>query len=335
MKFAAIGRTQMLYESIIKCIQSGHEVSIIWTCPAAPEYKRNEQDFANLAKDLDVPYLCKTSINSKYSSGLFRDVDSEVAISVNWLTIINQGIIDLFKYGIINAHAGDLPRYRGNAVPNWAILENEEKITLTLHKMTPELDAGEILLQRNYSMTPSTYIFQVYDFLEENVPEMFVKVLDGLESGVITPLSQPSDSSLSLRCFPRVPSDGLLDWNQPAEILARLVRASAEPFAGAYTFLEKDKLIIWRAYPSHLSYPYLGVPGQVAERRPDTGEVSIITGNGILVLQEIETEKSGRTRASDVIKSIRTRMGMEFSDEIIELYDRIKLLEALLMSSYP
>jgi methionyl-tRNA formyltransferase len=87
-------------------------------------------------------------------------------------------MLNQFKYGIINAHAGDLPRFRGNACPNWALLVNENKIVLTLHKMTVDLDAGPILLQRQYPLNTNTYIKDIYEFLSENVPTMFVQEVE-------------------------------------------------------------------------------------------------------------------------------------------------------------
>ena len=86
-----------------------------------------------------------------------------------------------------------------------------------------------------------------------------------------------------------MPADSRIDWSQPALRLDRLVRASAEPFAGAYTYLDGEKVIIWRARADRLPYPYLGIPGQVAEIWRESGEVAVLTGDGVLVLAEIET----------------------------------------------
>jgi UDP-4-amino-4-deoxy-L-arabinose formyltransferase/UDP-glucuronic acid dehydrogenase (UDP-4-keto-hexauronic acid decarboxylating) len=327
MKLAAFGRTDLLYASIRACAAHGHQIVLIGTCPAAPEYAVAESDFAQLAAEYGCAFFCDPAINRPEYLEMVKASGAEAAISVNWLTLIGQTLLDQFRLGILNAHAGDLPRYRGNACPNWAILMGEPEVVVTIHQMVPELDAGPIILQRKCALTPSTYIADFYRWAGQNIPEMFVEALDGLISGSIVPRQQPAAQELSLRTFPRLPRDGFLDWVRPAVELARLVRASAEPFAGAYSFIGWEKLTVWRAYADALPYPYCGAPGQVAERRPETGDVSVICGEGVLVLQELETQLAGRRPATEIIKSSRARLGMDIPSSIAELLQRVSELE--------
>lgn len=326
MKVAALGRTKWLYDSILAVAERGHEIVLIGTCSAAPEYTVTEEDFARLAAKLNSVYFCDPAINRPNYIELVRNSGAEVAISVNWLTIIGQEMLDQFKYGVINAHAGDLPRFRGNAVPNWAILTGETKVVLTLHQMTVDLDAGPILLQRVFPLTPNSYIADVYHFIEQNVPIMFTEVVDRLAANEIIAREQPSDPALSLRCFPRLPQDSQIDWTQPAVQIARLIRAVGEPFNGAYTYLGENRLIIWRAHTEEAPTPYLAVPGQVAELRR-SGEVAVCTVEGWLVLEEVELEGMKRVKPRELIKSSRTRLGLNPADEIASLNRRILALE--------
>jgi methionyl-tRNA formyltransferase len=252
-----------------------------------------------------------------------------VAISVNWPGLIGPELLDRFPHGVVNAHAGDLPRFRGNATPNWAILAGEDRVVLTLHRMVERLDAGPILAQRPFPLTDATYVGEVYDFMAQAVPELFVEVLDGLEDGSLLPVNQPDDPSLSLRCFPRRPRDSELDWGRPADHLARLVRASAEPFSGAYSFLDGQRLVVWRARPEPVGYPYLGVPGQVIDVRRASGEVAVLAGEGALVLEEVETFAGGRGPAAGQVRSTRARFGMDVTAEIAGLMARVRELEEI------
>ena len=186
------------------------------------------------------------------------------------------------------------------------------------------------LLQRQFPLTTQTYIADVYRFLGANVPDMFVEVSAGLARGTIQPREQCDDPARSLRCFPRLLVDSAIHWDRPADELARLVRASAEPFAGAYSFLGSEKVIIWRAHAEQLAYPYLGVPGQVVEIRKSTGEVVILTRSGVLVLEEIETLSAGRGVAAKTIRSPRVRLGLDAQQEIVRLEQRVAQLEAQL-----
>ena len=127
MKFAALGRTQWLYDAIRLCADRGHRVVLIGTAPAAPEYRVTEADFIRLARELGCPSWCDAAINRASCAAMAKASGAEVAISVNWPVRIGEPMLRLFPHGIINAHAGDLPRFQGNAAPNWAILAGERR----------------------------------------------------------------------------------------------------------------------------------------------------------------------------------------------------------------
>ncbi|MEL6352001.1 MAG: formyltransferase family protein [Cyanobacteria bacterium J06627_28] len=326
MRIAAIGRTQWLFDSIAALAEQGHDIVLIGTCPAAPEYSVTESDFEDLAKQLKCSFFCDPKINQQKQLALIQAARPDIAISVNWLTLIKQRTIDLFPHGIINAHAGDLPRYRGNAVANWAILSGEPSVVLTLHKMSAALDAGDIVLQKSFSIGSETYVSDVYDFFDSAIAPMFVEALQGLENKTLIPSPQPQDPALALRCFPRRPQDGLIDWQCSATEISRLVRASAEPFAGAYTFFNGEKLVVWRAFSKSLPCPSVGVCGQVIERGAD-GSVSILTKDGVLVIAEAETLTHGRTLPAKIMTSLRDRLSTNAEDELYKVNQRVSALE--------
>ena len=284
----------------------GHELVLVGTCAAAPEYEAKEADFARLALEARCPYFCDARINDDCHVRAARASGAEIALSVNWLTLFGAEIIAAFPHGILNAHAGDLPRYRGNACPNWAILNGEDHVGLCVHRVVPELDAGPVVLRTRFPLGPDTYIGEVYAFLDAEIPRMLVAAMEGLVSGALEAVPQPDDPALSLRCFPRMPEDGLIDWREPAQAIGRLVRASAEPFAGAFTCLDGEVLRIWRARPARLPYPWVGIPGQVAAIAGD--EVTVLCGRDVLILEEVELDGK-RMPPARRIRSLRTRLG--------------------------
>lgn len=327
MKIAALGRTGILYNSIWAVSEAGYDLCSIITAEAAPEYERTAEDFRRLAGELDVEFKQIDNINAPENALYVQQLEADIAISINWPTLIGSDVRNAFTHGVVNCHAGDLPQYRGNAATNWAIINDEDEIVVTLHYMDDDLDSGEILYQRPMPINKSTRIADVYDFMCEEVPEMYVQVLEKVESGEITPRAQPEDPNAALRCYPRIPEDSRIKWSESAESLDRLVRASSEPLPGAYTFHGTEKLVVWRAHAEASPMPYLGTPGQVAERRPSDGEVAVITGDGFLVLEELETEELGRVEACEAIRSHRDRLGMHTPEEITALVDRVERLE--------
>ena len=131
MRVAIIGRTEILYDTCIKIHEAGLKIACILTSKEAPEYKRTvEEEFKQLATKLSVPFAVGADILKLQS--FLQDAKADIAVSVNYIGIIPQSIINIFKHGILNAHGGDLPKYRGNACQAWAILNGEERIGLCI-----------------------------------------------------------------------------------------------------------------------------------------------------------------------------------------------------------
>ena len=296
-------------------LKDGHTISFIMTCKASPEYTKTEDDFKDFAFGKRIPFLITEKINSPETIEFVRKNKADIAISANWKTLIKKEFISEFKLGIINAHPGDLPKFRGNACSNWAIITGEKKLVATLHFMDEGLDEGDILLKKSIRITEETTIGDTTEKLIEIYPKMFAEVINRLEKKTIRPMKQAKKGAS--RGYSRTPEDSEINWNSKASEIDRLVRGSSKPFSGAYTYLDGKKLIVWKAHPVKSKIKNLGTPGQVAERRK--GFISILTKEGFLVLDEIEYEGK-KAEASEIIKSGRERLGMNYSKEIEKLF---------------
>jgi methionyl-tRNA formyltransferase len=268
---------------------SGHEIIFIWTAAAEVYYAAPAEEFQALAARLDIPCRVSARLNTDEVRALLAAGRGELAVSINFPGLIGPEVLGLFRRGVLNAHAGDLPRYRGNACINWAILNGEDRVGLTIHQMAPQLDAGPIIVKDYLPLTPETYVGEVYAWAEQRVPEMFLEAVNGLADGSLRPQPQPDDPGMSLRAFPRRPEDGVINWAAPVESVMRAVRANSRPFAGSFTSLEgRWKIIIWRASPWEPGYPYCAVPGQVC--LAEAGDPVIACGNGMIRLLEVGGE---------------------------------------------
>ena len=128
MKILFIGRTEWLYNSIVEInMLDKHEIIGIVTSSSTNEYKVREEDFSLLADRLGIKYLFSNKLKKSEITDTFGE-NIDIAISVNHLSIIDEDIINLFKYGILNAHGGDLPRYRGNAQLRGQLLMEKRKL---------------------------------------------------------------------------------------------------------------------------------------------------------------------------------------------------------------
>lgn len=306
MKIAAIGRTEILYDTIEDLLKNNHDVRLIITSKEAPEYTKTSKDFEELANEIGAKYIYTNKLDEFKEE--IKKADCEIAISLNYSSIISQDVIDLFTFGVLNAHGGDLPRYRGNACQAWAILNGEEKIGLCIHSMIGgEIDSGNIIARKYIPISINTKISDIYKKVQNLTPDLFLEAINKLSENKYYILeTQSKDPKDALRCYPRIPEDGRIDWNKSNIEILRLINASNKPYSGAYCFYEDKKLIIWDAELFEDDENCLSVVGQVANIEKD-GSILVICGNGKLKINEIEYDEFiGSPNVK--IKSIRKRL---------------------------
>ena len=305
MKIAIIGRSELMFESIQLFRQAGHDIVCVITAKAAPEYTKNEWDFKSLSEELNVPFSISPTITSEYD--MLVNAGAEVGVSVNYSGIIPETITSLFPLGILNAHGGDLPRYRGNACQAWAILNDEERVGLCIHRMIGgELDSGDIIARDYLPIDSTTKVTEIWNWMQSRIPALFVKAIDDLSADRRYVLEAQSKNPVdTLRCYPRIPDDGRISWTLDAHSVMRLINASNLPYSGAFCYLDDKKIIIWDAEVGEHEGRFLAVPGQITF--VGDGVVHVACGRGLLYLHEIESG-GGICKPDTIIKSIRTRL---------------------------
>lgn len=298
-----IGRTKSLYEAIkLFSRLDGFEVSFIWTCKDESYYEFKSDKFEDLAKDLGVKFFYSSRI-SEFESF----VEADVVVSINFINVIPESFIGKFRLGIINAHTGDLPRYRGNACPNWAILNDENEIVLSFHLMDNGLDSGDVVRKETYKLEPDTYIGEVYDWLYQTIPNGFVKSVQMLLSGNTV----EKQNGRPLRTFPRKPEDSRIIFSNDLDQVYRLIRASSKPFAGAYAFLNNTdtKVTIFKAEPCLLDYDFLAVNGQLMEKNDIEKSFVVAVNNQALRITDYSIDSKSREASyATICGSMRNRL---------------------------
>jgi UDP-4-amino-4-deoxy-L-arabinose formyltransferase/UDP-glucuronic acid dehydrogenase (UDP-4-keto-hexauronic acid decarboxylating) len=305
MKIAIIGRSEVLYETTLLLHYTGHKIVCILTSKEAPEYTRTAADFLELANKLKVPFE-RGGEGAEYTD-LFKKSKADIAVSINYTGVLPQSIIDQFPHGVLNAHGGDLPRYRGNACQAWAILNGEQRIGLCIHKMIGgELDSGDIIARDYLSIDHSTKITMVWEWMMLRTPQLMLEALQLLDADSEYVLEKQSkDLAQVLRCYPRKPEDGRIDWNQSAIKIIRLINACNKPYAGAFCEFEDEKLIIWDAELVSDGEVFFAVPGQVTKIGDGFIEIACKDGKIAILTCEIN---GVIYKPSTLIRSVRKRL---------------------------
>jgi methionyl-tRNA formyltransferase len=306
---AVLARTRWGVEAGRCLAQAGIPIRLVATARAENFYNCGEAEYAKLARDTGAAFVNTSTASSDDLNAAIRECKCALAISVNWPTVLNGEFIGHFSLGILNAHAGDLPRYRGNACPNWAILNGESGVGLCVHFMEPDaLDSGPVVLRDGLPIGANTYVGDVYDWLDRRIPKLLTEAALGVLRKTLTPVSQQNEQSHALRCYPRRPEDGRINWNAPAEIVHRLIRATSHPFAGAYAFSENGRRVtVWRASVFEHPGSFCAVPGQLMARAG--GCPVVACGEGCLLIEDVTVDGcESQDALSDLSKSLRARL---------------------------
>lgn len=309
MKIAAFGRTKIFYDSVLSVCSVGYNPVIIGTCKESPEYSSEEDAFLKLAKKNGADFFFGQNLNDEKIFSQIKHSNADLAISMNWLSVIGKKIIDLFPLGILNLHCGDLPRYRGNACPNWAIINGEKKIGLCVHRMVPDkIDAGDIISRSYFQLDINSKIGDVYKWIESTAPALYLDAVNKIAADKNYVLEKQSEKSEDvLRCYPRLPEDSKIEWNKSNTEILRLINASSEPFSGAFCGYDGNKLIVWRAELYEDDENYCAVQGQVSRIDKNSGDIIVITGSGKLKITEVEFSGK-RMKPGNLMNSIRKRL---------------------------
>jgi methionyl-tRNA formyltransferase len=300
----AIGRSRYLYDGIKHLLSKGYSFKAIVTEEAYEEYDIKHTDFENLAKEAGAAFFMVKSVNNEELIKIVKDNNIRVAISVNWKYTIPKNFLDLFECGILNFHLGNLPDYKGNATVNWTIINGESYINGNIHKMDPELDAGDVVARKAIPITSDMYIADVLKQAEADVPFLYEEAVKKVL--VKTDAYEVKGTLRGSRCYPRLPEDSQINWNQTAENVSRLVRASSHPYKGAFSFMNGEKIIIWKAKPVIPEDKFFAIPGHVVALNKANNSVMVACTDGLLEVQEIE--RNGEVLVpTSFIKSIRVR----------------------------
>jgi methionyl-tRNA formyltransferase len=188
-------------------------------------------------------------------------------------------------------HGSLLPRYRGRAPLNWAIINGEKETGVTLHVMVKQADAGDVIDMEAVEIGPEETAGEVAKRIPAAAVRIVARQIDALKAG--TAVRHKQDESKATYFGIRKPEDGRIDWSQSARRVVDLVRAVAAPFPGAYTSAGGRKLMVWSARTAEGS----GRPGEVISLRP----LRVATGAGAVEIAQFGFEGESDTGASAAV----------------------------------
>jgi len=277
---------------------NGYDIAMVVTQPDRPRgrgRKLTPPAVKELALNLGYNVIQPTSIKTTDFSDEIATLKPDFLIVIAYGKILPENLIALPRRGTINVHASLLPKYRGPAPIQWAVINGETETGVCTQFMEKELDTGDLLLSIKEKINPDDTAGDLHDRLSVQGATVLIETLQGLANRTINP--QPQDHSQATYAPMLTKDDGLINWNKPAESLKSFIRG-VTPWPGAYTFLGDKRLKIFKSRPveTEISTP----PGTILKGFPD--ELRIATAAGALSIEEIQGASGKRLPIKDYLR---------------------------------
>lgn len=265
--------------------------------PADPEDGVRYESVTVAACGLGVPVLRSTGRSGELTQ-FIAALEPDLLWIADYRYLLPTAVLAMPRLGTINLHPSLLPRYRGRAPVNWAILHGETHLGLTAHFVDEGMDSGDIVGQRSFELTRDEDVGDALEKLYPLYESLTADVLGAMLRGQVSRRVQ--DGALATAYPRRTPDDGRVDWAQSAESVWNLTRAVAAPYPGAFTECGAGRLRIWKIRAArHLSSTVTTAPGEVISVSTERGEITIACGDAAVVISRFELEGAAMPLVGD------------------------------------
>lgn len=259
-----------------------------------------------IAKENAIPIFYTTEVKPADYEKVLTKINPDIAFAIGWRHLITKEAYSIPPKGTLIIHDSLLPKYRGFAPMNWAIINGEDKTGVTLFHIAEGVDCGPIVDQLATDIALADTAKTVDEKVIKLYEEIIIKNLPALAAGSVKSL--PQDDSLATYTCKRTPEDGEINWNKSALEIYNLIRGLTRPFPGAYTMLKGQKIYIWEAALPAKPQTYVGlVPGRVLGKRD--GMIEVLTGKGVLRLNRLQYGDGEEMQAMDMTMSVKDTFG--------------------------
>lgn len=311
MRIVFMGTPEFAVPSLEALLKSDDQVVGIVTQPDRPKGRGQvltPPPIKLLAQREGIPFLQPVKIRvPEFLTALAAWKPDLIAVTA-YGRILHSPILTLPPMGCVNVHGSLLPKYRGAAPVQWAVINGEAETGITTMMMDEGMDTGAMLLQESLPIFPEDTSGTLAPRLAALGGSLLVKTIARLKAGTITP--QPQNPALATLAPPLKKEDGVIDWATSASNIANRVRGLS-PWPGAYTYLSSERWMVWSATQSP-GKPDIA-PGTIIEVTKQS--IQVATGDGVLALREIQPSNSKRLTVAQYLAGHRVSAGQRFDAE--------------------
>ena len=306
MRIVFMGTPDFAVPSLQALIDAGHDVCAVYTQPDKPQGRKQiltAPPVKTLALAHDIPVFQPNTLKNEDEQARLRELAPEVIIVVAYGKLLPKAVLDIPPHGCINVHGSLLPRWRGAAPIQWAVIAGDEKAGVTTMQMAEGLDTGDMLLTYETKVGEKETAGELFDRLAQSGAELLTQTLVKLDE--ITP--RPQDDAQSCYAHMLDKQMAVIDWSKSAHEIDCLIRG-LNPWPIALTTLSGERLKVFAAEKAAGN----GEPGTVLEADPKKG-LTVACGEGALKLTEIQMVGGKRMKATDFLRGHAIEVGTKLN----------------------
>ena len=265
--------------------------------PKGRDLKLQPTPVKALALAENLPVLQPSRARNEDFIAQLRELQPDLIVVAAYGQILPQSLLDIPRFGCLNVHTSLLPKYRGAAPIQWAILNGDAETGVTIMKMDAGLDTGPMLTQVTTTIAPDDNAQTLHDRLAELGGDLLVKTIPDYVAGKIVPQPQPAEGATYARKISK--EDGQLDWSQPATVLWNRVRGFT-PWPGAFThFPSEGKPRLLKIWQAEVEPTLSGAPGEIL--RADKQGIAVACGQQSLRVLQLQREGGRKMTAQEFL----------------------------------
>jgi len=297
-KIIFMGTPQFSVPGLQALHQNGYEIAMVVTQPDRPRGRGRRvtpSPVKQTALDLGISVIQPSFIKTPEFADQIKSLNPDFQVVIAYGKILPENVLALPRIGTINIHASLLPRLRGAAPIQWAVINGEAVTGVCSMLMDKGMDTGDVLLTAEEAIEPGDTAGTLHDRLAVKGARVLIDTLNAYSENTIQPM--PQDHNLATYAPLLTKDDGLINWNKSAKSLENFIRG-VTPWPGAYTFWGDKRLKIFSSTPitSDISEP----PGKVLVGFPD--ELRVATGDGVLSILEIQGASGKRLPIKEFLR---------------------------------
>ena len=304
MRIVFMGTPDFAVPTLTALVEGGHEVIAAVTQPDKPKGRGKSvlmTPVKEKAIEYQIPVYQPVKVRDPEFVDLLKVMAPDAIVVVAFGQILPKVILDLPKYGCVNVHASLLPKYRGAAPIQWAVIDGEKESGVTTMMMDVGLDTGDMLEQKAIPLDEKETGGSLFDKLSALGGSMILSTLKGLEDGTITRTPQGESETSYAKMLTK--EMGHIDWTKDAASIERLVRG-LNPWPSAYTSYAGKTMKIWAADVADL--PGERTPGKIHVTK---NQLFVETGDGVLDVKELQLEGKNRMDTASFLRGFQMEDG--------------------------